>query len=77
MHEILAPFVALSDPPLASDRILSLFTAFVSKYLAPFLTDDEFRALKAGFRLFHLLLLYHDPGRQPYTWWLSSRALQA
>lgn len=75
MHEILAPFVALSDPPLASDRILSLFTAFVSKYLAPFLTDDEFRALKAGFRLFHLLLLYHDPGRQAYTCWVSSRAL--
>jgi hypothetical protein len=32
MHELLAPFVALSDPPLSADMVYSLFQAFIRRW---------------------------------------------
>jgi hypothetical protein len=65
MHELLAPFVALSpdppSPPLPVEAIYAMFSRFLCRYLRPFFWDAGTRALQAGFARFELLLLYHDP----------------
>jgi len=65
MHELLAPFVALSPdpplPPLPAEATYAMFSRFVSRYLGPFFRDEGTRVLQEGFALFELLLVYHDP----------------
>lgn len=65
MHELLAPFVALSPdpplPPLPAEAIYAMFSRFISRYLGPFFRDEGTRVLQEGFSLFEMLLAYHDP----------------
>ncbi|CAM9151139.1 unnamed protein product, partial [Scytosiphon promiscuus] len=62
MHEVLAPFVALSDPELPTSDISLCYGAFVRRFLPyAFNKDEEFLSLQICFRLFRLLLLYHHP----------------
>ncbi|CAM9959231.1 unnamed protein product, partial [Discosporangium mesarthrocarpum] len=63
MHEVLAPFVALSDPELPTSDIFRCYEAFIERFL-PYAfnkDDEEFLSLQICFRLFRLLLLYHHP----------------
>lgn len=59
MNYVLCPFylLGLAD----SDEIYSYFDAFVRIFLPNTFTDSEFGALQCIFRLFKLLLQYHDP----------------
>jgi hypothetical protein len=61
MNEILAPFVFLSPPPKGDLLPFTLFEAFLFRYLERFFAIDNSLFLFKAFRLFHLLLLYHDP----------------
>eukprot|EP00903_Cladosiphon_okamuranus_P017566 g16180.t1 len=62
MHEVLAPFVALSDPELPTSDISLCYSAFMKRFLPyAFNKDEEFLSLQICFRLFRLLLLYHHP----------------
>ncbi|CAN0498678.1 unnamed protein product, partial [Ectocarpus sp. 8 AP-2014] len=62
MHEVLAPFVALSDPELPTSDISLCYSAFLRRFLPyAFNQDEEFLSLQICFRLFRLLLLYHHP----------------
>eukprot|EP00752_Nemacystus_decipiens_P003108 g2879.t1 len=62
MHEVLAPFVALSDPELPTSDISLCYSAFIKRFLPyAFNKDEEFLSLQICFRLFRLLLLYHHP----------------
>ncbi|CAM9232514.1 unnamed protein product, partial [Laminaria digitata] len=62
MHEVLAPFVALSDPELSTSDISLCYGAFIKRFLPyAFNKDEEFLSLQICFRLFRLLLLYHHP----------------
>ncbi|CAM9684777.1 unnamed protein product, partial [Ectocarpus fasciculatus] len=62
MHEVLAPFVALSDPELPTSDISLCYSAFIKRFLPyAFNQDEEFLSLQICFRLFRLLLLYHHP----------------
>lgn len=62
MHEVLAPFVALSHPAMAITDIYRCYGKFIDKFLPyAFNRDEEFISLQICFRLFRLLLLYHHP----------------
>jgi hypothetical protein len=61
MNEVLAQFVYLHPPPLGSAMPYCLFEAFLYRYLERYFCLDDSSFLFKAFRLFHLLLLYHDP----------------
>jgi hypothetical protein len=70
MNEILAPFLwlCLSDKMAQQhdfQQMLNLpyrlFEAFLFRYLERHLCVDESTHTHTAFRLFHTLLLYHDP----------------
>ena len=47
--------------PLDNGVIFSMYYAFITRFLPLTYTDDEFVSLQCVLRLFHLLLLFHDP----------------
>ncbi len=59
MNYILAPFFLVSLPH--SEAVYQCFESFLDRYLHAIFTDDDFGALQCIFRLFRVLLLYHDP----------------
>jgi uracil phosphoribosyltransferase/rhodanese-related sulfurtransferase len=59
MNYVLSPFYLLELAD--SDEIYIYFDAFVRIFLPNTFTDTEFGALQCIFRLFKLLLQYHDP----------------
>lgn len=61
MNEILAPFFYLTSPAINSKIAFDLFEAFIFRYLERYFCFDDSSYLCRAFRLFHLLLLYHDP----------------
>ena len=61
MNEILAPFIYLRPPPAGDQLTYDLFEAFLFRYLARYFCVDDSSYLFKAFRLFHILLLYHDP----------------
>jgi hypothetical protein len=61
MNEILAPFLFLHPPSKGTLLTYQLFDAFVLRYSERFVCQDDDTFLFKSFRLFHLLLLYHDP----------------
>jgi hypothetical protein len=61
LNEVLAPLVALRDPPLPDSQLLLMLDMLSSKFLSnAFFDDEEFTGLQASFRLFQLLLMFHD-----------------
>jgi hypothetical protein len=62
MNEVLAPFIYLC-PPVNQPKLLPLvlFEAFIFRYLERYFCLDDSSYLYKAFRLFHILLLYHDP----------------
>ena len=60
LNEILAPFFLLA-PQLSIGQCYNTFSAFISRFLPHTFADHEFTRLQCTFRLFRLLLLYHDP----------------
>lgn len=51
MHEVLAPFVALSDPELPTSDISLCYGAFIKRFLPyAFNKDEEFLSLQVRFR---------------------------
>ena len=61
MNEILAPFIYLRPPPSEEQLTYDLFEAFLFRYLARYFCVDDSSYLFKAFRLFHILLMYHDP----------------
>lgn len=61
MNEVLAPFIYLQPPPKGSALPFALYDAFLFRYLERFLCLEDSSFLYKAFRLFHVLLLYHDP----------------
>lgn len=62
MNEILAPFIYLNPLEQSSTkRAFCMFEAFLFRYLERFFCVDDSSYLYKAFRLFHLLLIYHDP----------------
>lgn len=62
MNEVLAPFIYLSPPPDDHPSIaFNLFEAFIARYLERYFYLDDSSFLFKAFRLFHQLLVYHDP----------------
>jgi len=62
LNEVLAPFILLrQDPPLPEGTIFNMFYAFVEKFLPHAYVHEDFHALQCTFKLFRMLLLYHDP----------------
>lgn len=63
MNELLAPFIFLCPPesPRGSRASYKLYELFVFRYLERLLMTNDSRYLFQSFRLFELLLLYHDP----------------
>lgn len=62
LNEVLAPFIMLrKEPSLPDGTIFNLFYAFIDRFLPHLYVHEEFHALQCSFRLFRLLLLYHDP----------------
>jgi len=59
MNYVLCPFYLLKLKD--SDEVYLFYDAFLRKYLPNTFTDSEFGALQCIFRLFKLLLQYHDP----------------
>lgn len=62
MNEVLAPFIYLS-PPTNEPQLepFILFESFIFRYLERYFCLDDSGYLYKAFRLFHILLLYHDP----------------
>lgn len=53
MHEVLAPFVALSDPELSTSDISLCYGAFIKRFLPyAFNKDEEFLSLQVRTRYF-------------------------
>lgn len=51
MHEVLAPFVALSDPELPTSDISLCYSAFIKRFLPyAFNKDEEFLSLQVWSR---------------------------
>lgn len=51
MHEVLAPFVALSDPELPTSDIYLCYGAFIKRFLPyAFNKDEEFLSLQVRSR---------------------------
>jgi len=63
MNELLAPFIFLLPPesPRGSRMAYTLFQHFVYRYLERFLLTSDSGYLFKSFRLFDILLHYHDP----------------
>jgi len=62
LNEVLAPFIMLRENPQLPDGIIfNLFYAFIERFLPHAYVHEDFHALQCSFRLFRLLLLYHDP----------------
>ena len=61
MNEIMAPFISLCPPPNGDLLTFKLFEAFLFRYLARYFCVDTSSFLFKAFRLFAILLLYHDP----------------
>jgi hypothetical protein len=61
MNEILGPFLHLHPPSQGTELSLKLYDAFLLRYAERFVCRDDDISLFNSFRLFHLLLLYHDP----------------
>ena len=52
----------LNEPSrLPEVDISNLFYAFILKFLPHTFNDEDFNSLQCGFKLYRLLLLYHDP----------------
>lgn len=57
MHEVLAPFVALSDPELPTSDISLCYSTFIKRFLPyAFNKDEEFLSLQARPRNLALML---------------------
>ena len=61
MNEICAPFIWLQPPPSCGSVSFALFEAFLFRYLERYFCLDDSSFLFKAFRLFHILLVYHDP----------------
>lgn len=61
MNEVLAPFIYIQPPPKSSSLPFSLFEAFLFRYLERYFCLDESSFLFKSFRLFQILLVFHDP----------------
>lgn len=61
MNEILAPFLFVHQPPKGSLLPYRMFEAFLYRYLERYFCQDDSAFLFKAFRLFHILLMYHDP----------------
>lgn len=64
MNEVLAPFVYLCSSTISSHNLglpFLLFETFVFKFLKRYFCLDDSSFLYKAFRLFHVLLMYHDP----------------
>ena len=61
LHEMMVPFMLLSEPRLPESDISNLFYAFISKFNPQTFLDEDFNSLQCSFKLYRLLLLYHDP----------------
>ncbi len=66
INEIFAPFLLLrrhgeNGSELPDGTVLRLVEAFIHKFLPHMYDDDDFFSLQCAFRLFRLLLQYHDP----------------
>lgn len=63
LNEVVAPFVWLLPPKGKANRKLAseLFEAFTIRFIERFYCTDSSFFLMKSFRLFHLLLTYHDP----------------
>ena len=61
MNEIIAPFMYINPPPNDTKVTYNLFEAFLFRYVERYFCVDSSHFLYKAFRLFHLLLLYHDP----------------
>jgi len=61
MNELVAPFLYLHPPPKGNALPFTLYEAFLFRYLERYFCLDDSSFLFKAFRLFHILLLYHDP----------------
>ena len=61
MNELVAPFLYLHSPPKGNALPFTLYEAFLFRYLERYFCLDDSSFLFKAFRLFHILLLYHDP----------------
>ena len=61
MNEILAPFIWLTPPPCGTVVPFRLFEGFLFRYLERYFCTDDHMHIHVAFKLFHLLLLFHDP----------------
>jgi hypothetical protein len=62
MNELLAPLYLLMKAQGAGlGAIFNCFYSLMKKFMAPIYDDKEFDGLRVIFRVFRLLLLYHDP----------------
>lgn len=61
MNEVLAPFFFICPPPKSNFLPYALFEAFLFRYLERFFCVDDSSYLYKAFRLFHSLLMFHDP----------------
>jgi Rab-GTPase-TBC domain len=66
MNEIMAPFLLLSRQGLPLHMVYLFFKSFVHTYLPTMFIDHAFRPLQAMFKLFKLLLRYHEPYLSSY-----------
>ena len=61
MNEILAPFIWLTPPPCGTLVPYRLFEGFLFRYLERYFCTDDHLHIHVAFKLFQLLLLFHDP----------------
>lgn len=61
MNEILAPFLHLVSPLVETAVTFKLFDAFLFRYSERFVFQDDDEYLFKSFRMFQILLTYHDP----------------
>lgn len=61
MNEILAPFLLIHSPSKGTLLTYHLFEAFILRYAERYVCQDDDSFLFKSFRLFSLLLTYHDP----------------
>lgn len=60
LNYVLAPFF-LIGPSIQPEDVFCMFSAFISRIMPATFTDDEFGSLQCAFRMFRLLIRYHDP----------------
>jgi hypothetical protein len=63
LHEILVPFMMLTEEEgrLKESEVSNLFYAFILKFLPHIYNDEDFNSLQCSFKIYRLLLQYHDP----------------